>query len=155
MTATATTPRVVPTVTQPVRVSWADWIEQILVHETPLIEAGVGIGVELGISVIPVIGPAAAKLIAPTLVKQVVDQGLALLEGLLSQQTALTVDKPNWLQSFAVTTINQIAPQFAKTIGAQLDPLLADAIAKVAPTPAPAVAAPSPGPGVPSSSRGR
>jgi hypothetical protein len=135
--AATTAPRVVPTITQPVRVSWADWIEQILVHETPLIEAAVGIGVNIGVSTIPVIGPAAAKLIAPTLVKQVVDQGLALLEGLLAKQTPIAINKPTWLQNFAVTTINQIAPQFAKTIGDQLDPVLADAIAKAAPAPRP------------------
>jgi hypothetical protein len=151
----ATPPRVVPTITQPVRVSWADWIEQILVHETPLIEAAVGIGVNIGVSTIPVIGPAAAKLIAPTLVKQVVDQGLALLEGLLAKQTPIAIDKPTWLQNFAVTTINQIAPQFAKTIGDQLDPVLADAIAKAAPAPRPVGGAPGREPGVPSSSRGR
>ncbi len=152
-TATAASQRVVPTVAQPVRVSWADWIEQILVHETPLIEAGAGVLVSLGIGAIPIVGPTAAKLIAPTLVKQVVDQGLALLEGMLAQQSPLAIDKPSWLQSFAVTTLNQIAPNFAKTVGAQLDPMIADAIAKV--TPAPKLDVPAPDPGVPTTSRGR
>lgn len=155
-TTTASPHRVVPTITQPVRVSWADWIEQILVHETPLIEAAVGIGVNIGVSTIPVIGPAAAKLIAPTLVKQIVDQGLALFEGLLEQQTPMTVDKPTWLQRFAITTIKDIAPQFGKIIGAQIDPIIADAIAKVAPSPKPSSGvAPVRAPGVPSTSRGR
>lgn len=150
-----TIPRVVPTVIQPVRVSWADWIEQILVHETPLIEAAAEIGASIGIGYIPIIGPAAAKLVGPTIVKQVVDQGLALLEGMLAQQTPITIDTPNWLQSFAVTTINQVAPQFAKVMGETLDPMIVAAIAKATPAPAAPIPVGPDLPGVRSSSRGR
>jgi hypothetical protein len=140
MTVAAVPPaRIVPTTSQPVRIPWGDWAEQILVHEKSLIEAGIQAGIEFGAGASP-IGGLVVGLVGPTVVKQLVDQGLTLAEGMFAGQ-AITISQPNWLESYVITTINQVAPNLAAKIGDDLTPMVQAAIAKV-PAPPAAAAAP-------------
>jgi hypothetical protein len=123
--------RTIPTASQPVRIPWGDWAEQILVHETTLIETAADAGVAIAASATPMAG-LVAQLVGPIVVKQLVDQGLTLMEGLLAGQ-AITIAKPNFLESYVINTINQVAPNLALKIGADLTPMVQAAIAKAAP----------------------
>lgn len=137
VTATAQPPRLVPTASQPVRIPWGDWAEQILVHETTLLESAAEAGVQLVASVTPM-GGLVAGLVGPIVVKQLVDQGLALAEGMLKGQ-AINIVEPNWIESYVLNTINAQAPNLAIKMGDTLNPIIKAAIVKATPpeTPAP------------------
>lgn len=132
--ATPIAPRVVPTVSQPVRIPWGDWAEQGLVHEQALLEQGAELGVQIAATASP-LGGIISSFVGPTVVKQLVDQGLALAEGMLKGQ-AITIREPNWIEAYTVTTFNQLFPSVFAKIGADLTPMVQAAIAKVTPPPA-------------------
>lgn len=129
--AAAQPARLVPTASQPVRIPWGDWAEQALVHEQAMIEAAAEAGATIAESLSPM-GSLVAAFVGPTVVKQLVDQGLTLAEGMLKGQ-AITINQPNWLESYVITTINQVAPNLAVKLGATLNPMIKAAIAKVPP----------------------
>lgn len=140
MTTTVPAPpvRIVPTVSQPVRIPWGDWAEQALVHETTLIENAA----EAGVQIVAGLSPLAAVVVGlagPVVVKQIVDQGLTLAEGMLAGQ-GITIQQPNWLESYAVTAMNKYFPNLAARIGDDLTPQIQAAIAKAAPPSSPVVA---------------
>ena len=135
-------PRIVPTVSQPVRIAWNDWAEQLLVHEQTIIEGLAEAGTDLALSTVPM-GSLIANFVGPTVVKQTVDQGLLALEGLLSNpDLAITISPTNFLATFVANTINTTGPALAKQLGPTLDPMIASAVAKALPAPA-APASPS------------
>lgn len=139
--AAAQPPRVVPTIAQPVRISWNDHAEQFLVHETTLIEnaAEAGFAVVLP-AVLPMgLGGMLARMIGPTVVKEVVDRGLVVLEGLLSNPgLTISVDPNNFLLTFVANTMNELAPNLVLKLEGYLDPMIAAAVAKVMPPADPA-----------------
>lgn len=134
--AAAQPTRIVPTISQPVRISWNDHAEQFLVHETTLIENAAEAGFEVILpAVLPMgIGGMLARMIGPTVVKEVVDRGLVVLEGLLSNPNlAITVDPKNFLLTYVANTLNELAPNLVLKLEALLDPMIAAAVAKVMP----------------------
>lgn len=132
--ATPTAPaRVVPTANQPVRVAWGDWLEQLLVHETPLIESAAQAGLSVGAALIPGgIGSAALNLLGPTVVKQAVDGVINMLQGpLTSAGAALEVPASNTIATMAANVLNSTLPTFVSKAGASLDSWLQAAVAKL------------------------
>jgi len=120
---------------QPVRISWNDWAEQLLVHEQPLIEGAAEAGFSLALAAVPGgMGGLVAGVVGPTVVKEIVDHGLVVLEGLLSNpDLAITISPSDTLGAFVAKTFNAIAPNLAAKLGPKLDPMIAAAVAKAIP----------------------
>lgn len=122
--------RVVPTSTQPVRIAWGDWLEQYLVHETPLLEKAAQVGFSVGAAAIPGgIGSIMVGMLGPTIVKQAVDGILVAVEGSLS---GAAIEFPaSGLAAMAGNMLNATLPTFVAKAGSLLDGWLEDVLAKV------------------------
>ena len=147
-TAAAPAPvaRIVPSTTQTIRISWMDWLEQFLVHETPAIEAGAQLLFGAGAALIPGgIGSFLVQELGPGIVKQVVDGVLKNFEGFLDNP-ALAVEIPstNALGVMVANAINTTAPNFAAKAEEFLDSWIAAALGTALPS-APAGSTPIPG----------
>ena len=124
----ATTPRVVPTVSQPIRVDWGSWAEQFLVHETAMIETGVNLGIGAAETLIP--GGFMIKMFVGTqVVDGLIEQGLKVLEGILDKQ-AITVSGSNPLVAYVVNMMNATVPNLATALGPRLNDLVTAGLAK-------------------------
>lgn len=128
-TADTTTPRVTPTIAQGVRIDWGSFFAQFIEHEKPIIEAVASGGLKLALSQIPM-GNIVEMFIGPTLVAQYLDQGLTALEGLLKDQS-VTVPASNLLETTIANLINANEPKLVEWLGANLDPMIKAAVAKL------------------------
>lgn len=135
--APAPATRVVPTISQPVRIPWGDWAEQGLIHEAALIEQAAQLGFDLAARATP-LGGIVQTFVGPTVVKQLVDQGLKLAEGMVHGQE-ITITEPNWVEAYVVTTFNQLFPTLFAKVGTDLTPMLTKAIAAATPVVPPVV----------------
>jgi hypothetical protein len=126
---TTTTPRVTPTASQSVRVPWGDWLEQLLLNETHVVEAAAQGGVALALHALP-IGGIISMFIGPTIVKQYVDMALAALEGVVAGHS-VTVDGSSAILTTVANLINANEPAFAKWVGGELEPMIAAALGKL------------------------
>lgn len=124
-----TAPRVTPTVSQSIRVDWGSWVSQLLAHEAPIIEAAVQGGINLALANVPM-GSLIGMFIAPTVVKQYLDQGMTALEGVLNNQS-ITVPASNMLEATIANLINSNEPELAAFLGSNLDNLIKAAVAKL------------------------
>lgn len=125
--------RVVPTPTQPVRIPWQDWLEQFLIHETPLIENVAQIGVTIAAGAIPGgVGTILLNLVGPTIVKQVVDGVLSTIEGPLSNPNlAIAIPANDMIATMAANVLNTAVPTFAGKAGDLLDGWIKTAVASL------------------------
>ena len=90
---TTATPRVTPTASQSVRIPWGDWLEQLIEHEKPVIEATAEAGVAFALRTVPM-GAMVSMFIGPKIIDQYVDMGLSAVEGGVHEKE-LTVDGSN------------------------------------------------------------
>ena len=129
-TASAAAPkRVTPTATQAVRISWGDLLDQIVEHETPIIESIAGAGATLALAHVPM-GALISAFIGPTVIQQYVDTGLATLEATLKGQST-TITPSNAIEAYVLAQIKAYEPALVAHLGPQLDALLKATIAKV------------------------
>lgn len=132
MTVTAAAPaRVTPTVSMPVRVSWGDWVEQALAHETPFIESVAEAGLGLALKAIP-FGGIVSMFVGPTVIKQLVDLAMTALEGVVAGQ-GTTVPDGNAVFASVANMLNANYPQLAAFLGTEVEPMIEAAIAKILP----------------------
>jgi hypothetical protein len=126
-TSTGSTP--VPGIAGPVRVDWGDLAAQILVHETPIIEAAAQTGVKVGLAAVPM-GSFLSEFVAPDVVKQYVDQALTSLEDVL-KGSSLTVSPSEALASLAAKLFNQAEPSLASFLGGTVEPMIQGWVTKL------------------------
>lgn len=132
MTVVATNPnptRVTPTVSQPIRVDWGSWVEQLLAHETPMIEAAVHAGLDVAAAMVPG-GTFIHMFVTDKLVDQYIEQGIKALDGVLDKQS-FTIDGTNALAMYVANMFNTAVPQLAAKVGPDLDRLIAVGMAKI------------------------
>ena len=83
--------RVTPTVSQPVRITWMSWGEQLFAHELPMIEKAANVGVSLVEGSIPG-GYLLKMFVGENVVDQLIEQGAKVLEGVMAKQPDIVVD---------------------------------------------------------------
>lgn len=126
---------VVPTSEGSVTISWGDWIAQAAAKLTPLIESGVEVGVATTLAVMP-FGNIVSTILGPTIVKEYVDKGLALLEAALTGKSS-TVVTTNDLENFVLNNIVTSEPALAGLLGGDLLPMIQAEIASLTGTTTP------------------
>ena len=127
---TAVTPRVVPTVSQPVRTGWGAFAEQFLVHETKMIEAGVNAGLEIIEGMTPM-GWAIRLFAGKEVVNGLIEQGLKVLEGILDPLAIVTDATTHPVYAYVLNMVNNSFPNLAAALGPKLDELIKEGLAKV------------------------
>jgi hypothetical protein len=122
--------RVTPTVSQPIRVDWASWGEQLLAHETPMIEAAANFGLNLVEGMIPG-GMVLKMFVSERVVDQLVQQGVAVLGHALDSIPETSVDPvAHPVAGYVANMFNLTAPKMASAIGPKLDDLIKAGLAK-------------------------
>lgn len=116
-----------PTVSSPVEMDWGSMAAQMLRNETAIIEAAAAGGMQVALSAMP-FGSIVSMFIGPKVVKQYIDQGLTLLEGVLDGQKLIAGSA---VETYVFTAINTYEPLLAKELGDQLTPLIQSLLAKV------------------------
>ena len=121
-------PAPVPTVAAPVTVDWGDLINQILTNAEPIIAATAQTGVSTALASIP-FGSFISDFIGPTVIGQYVTMGINAVEGQLKGQ-AISVPAGS-VEAIIANLFNQNEPALAAFLGADVEPLIAAAIAKI------------------------
>jgi hypothetical protein len=117
-----------PTVSQSVTVDWGSWVTQALTHEEPILEAAASAGLSLALAQIP-FGAFVSAFVGPTVVKQYVDQAVSALSGVIGAD-ALTVPAGG-IEGVVANLINANEPALAAFLGANLQPLISAALARL------------------------
>lgn len=130
-TATAP-PRVVPTVSQPVRIPWLHWAEQGLVHEQGAIEQAANAGLDVVAGSIP-FGSMIVGAFGQTIVHEAVTQIINIVKGLDDSGSTVITVPDNTLAEMAGKAINDAAPTFFAKAEDFLDGWLKTAIASIKP----------------------
>lgn len=80
----------------------------------------------LALSAIP-FGSVVSMFIGPKVVKQYIDQGLTLLEGMLSGEK---LEAQGTIETYVFNALNTYEPLLVKELGDQLNPLIKSLLAK-------------------------
>lgn len=122
--ASTPAPTKTPTVGQSIQVDWGSWIAQLLVHETPMIEAA-------GEAAYTAFAPAIIKMfIGPSVIGQYIDQALTALENVINAQN-LQVSDSNVVASTVASLINKNEAALANFLGTNLEPMIMAALKKL------------------------
>ena len=116
----------VPSVATSATIDWGSWAEQLLQNETPVIESVVEGGISMALSAVP-FGNIIANFIGPTVVKQYVDQGIAVLGAALANKS-IAISDPTTLEAYVVNMIKNEAPILSAFIGGALPGIVQKAI---------------------------
>lgn len=127
---TAATPRVVPTVSQPIRVDWGSFGEQFLVHETKMIENVAHAGLALIEGVAPM-GWAIRMFVGQNVVDGLIEQGMKVLEGMLHDQSFTVDGDKHPVEAYVLSMVEHTLPNLFASLGPKLDELIKAGLAKV------------------------
>ena len=127
---TAATPRVVPTVSQPIRVDWGSFGEQFLVHETKMIETVAHAGLELVEGISP-FGWAIRMFVGKNVVDGLIEQGMKVLEGMMHDQSFEVDGDKHPVEAYVLSMVEHTLPNLFASLGPKLDELIKEGLAKV------------------------
>ena len=126
---TAATPRIVPTVSQPVRLGWGAWLEQGLVHETKMIEAGINAGLEIIEGMTPM-GWAIKLFASRATVNGLIEQGIKVLGTFLDPLAVTTDAADHPVFAYVLNMFNDMFPNTVTALGPKLEELIKEELAK-------------------------